>query len=69
MTALIITNKEMHDIIQIVKSLGESCLLIKGVTETIKNEAKEEKHGFCSMLSGTLVSSLFESMLSDKAVI
>ena len=60
MTALIITNKEMDDIMQIVKSLGESYLLLKGVTETIKNKAKEEKHGFRSMLLGTLASSLLE---------
>ena len=39
-TTLIISNEEMIDIIKILKSLGESGLLIKGVRETIKNEAK-----------------------------
>ena len=41
MTALIISNKEMIDIMKIVKSLKESGLLIKDVIETIENEAKE----------------------------
>ena len=41
--SLIIYNEEMDDIMKIVKSLQESGLLIKGVSETIKNEAKEQK--------------------------
>ena len=41
MTSLIISNEEMNDIIKIVTSLEESGLLIKSVSETIKNEAKE----------------------------
>ena len=47
-TTLIIYNEEMNSIIKIVKSLEESGLLIKGVSETIKNEAKERKGGFLS---------------------
>ena len=39
-TALIISNEEMEDIMKIVKSLEESRLLIKGISETIKNEVK-----------------------------
>ena len=46
MTALIISNKEMEDIIKIVQSLEESGLLTKGVRETIKNETKQQKSGF-----------------------
>ena len=42
-SSLIISNKEMEDIMKIVKSLEASGLLIKGVSETIKNEAKEQK--------------------------
>ena len=42
-TTLIISNEEVNDIIKIVKSLEESSLLIKGVSEKIKNEAKEQK--------------------------
>ena len=48
-TALIILNEEMKDIIKIVKSIEESRLLIKGISETIKNEAKEQKSRFLSM--------------------
>ena len=50
---LIISNEEMDDIMKIVKSLEDSGLLIKGVSETIKNDAKEQKRGFLSMLLGT----------------
>ena len=43
----------MDDIMKIVNSLEDSGLLIKGVSETIKNDAKEQKGGFLSMLLGT----------------
>ena len=33
----------MEEIIKIVKSLEDSELLLKGVSETIENEAKEKK--------------------------
>ena len=46
-TVLIIPNKEMEDIMKIVKSLEESGLLIKGIIETIKNAGKEKKEDFC----------------------
>ena len=46
MTTLTISNEEMGDIMKIVKSFKESGLLIKDVTKTIKNEAKERKRGF-----------------------
>ena len=45
-TTLIILNKEINDIMKIVKSLEESGLLIKGVSKTIKNEAEEQKGDF-----------------------
>ena len=41
-TSLILSNEEMNDIMKIVKSLEESVLLIKGVSEAIKNESKEQ---------------------------
>ena len=41
-TTLIISNEEMNDIMKIVKSLEESGILLKDVSETIKNEAKEQ---------------------------
>ena len=39
-TTLIISNEEMNDIMKIVKSLEEPDLLIKGISQTIRNEAK-----------------------------
>ena len=63
---LIISSEEMEDIIKIVKSLEESRLLIKGVSETIKNDPKEQKGGFNSILLGTLVASILGSTLTDK---
>ena len=44
----------MKDIKKIVKSLEECGLMIKGVSKTIKNEAKEQKGGFLGMLLGSL---------------
>ena len=69
MATLIISNEEMSDIMKIVKSLEESGLLIKGVSDTIKNEAKEQKCGFLSMLLGTLGASLLRNLLSGKDTI
>ena len=63
-TTLIISNAEMEDIIKILKSLNDSGLLLKGVTETVQNEAKEQKGGFLSMLSGTLGASLLGNILT-----
>ena len=53
-TTLIISNEKINDIMKIVKSLEESGLLIRGISETIQNEAKEQKWGFLGMLLGTL---------------
>ena len=57
-TTFIISNKEMNDIIKIVQALEDSNVFLKGVTETVKNETKEQKGGFLSMLLGTLGASL-----------
>ena len=59
----------MKYILKIVKSLEDSGLLLEGVSETIKNEVKEQKGGFLSMLLGTLEASLLGNMLSAKGVI
>ena len=45
-TTLIISNDEINDIIRIIKSLEDSGLLLKGVTETVQNEVKEQKENF-----------------------
>ena len=65
MTTLIISNDEMDEILKIVNS----DLLLKGVSETIQHEAKEQRGGFLSMLLGTLGASLLGDILSGKGVI
>ena len=67
-TNLIISNDEMKDILKIFKSLEDSGVLLKGVSKTIKNEAKEKKGGFLSMLLGTLGASSLGNMLAGKGV-
>ena len=52
-TTLIISNKEMKDILQIVKSLEDSVILLEIASETIKNGTKEQKEGFLSILLDT----------------
>ena len=54
----------MDDILKIVKSLEDSGILLKGVSETIQDEAKEQRGGFLSMLLGTLGASLLGNILS-----
>ena len=68
MTTLIISNDEMKDIMKIVKSLEDSGLLLKGVTETVQNEVKEQKGGFLSMLLGTLGASLLRNLLTGRGI-
>ena len=68
-TTLIISNKEMNDIKKIVQALEDSNILLKGVTKTIKNETKEQKRGFLSMLLGTLGASLLGNLLTGKGIV
>ena len=68
-TALTISNEEINDIMKIIKSLQKFGLLVKGLSKTIKNEAKEQKDGFLGMLLGTLSASLLENLLTGKGVI
>ena len=68
MTTLRISNEEIDDIMKIVKYLEDYDLLIKGVTKTTKNEAKEQKGGFLSMLLGTLGASLLGNILTGNGV-
>ena len=58
----------MDDLIKIVKSLEYNGLFIKGVTETVQNDVKEQKGGFLSMLLGILGASLLGNLLSGKGV-
>ena len=65
---LIISNNKIEDIIKIVKFLEDSGLLLKGITETVQNEVKEQKGGFLSMLLGTLGASLLRNLLTGPGV-
>ena len=43
--------------------------MLKGVTETVQNEVKEQKGGFLSMLLGTLGTSLLGNLLTGRGAI
>ena len=63
-TTLIISNNKMDDILKIVKSLEDSGVLLKGVSETIQHEVKEQRGEFLCILLGTLGTSLLGDILS-----
>ena len=67
-TTLIISNDDMQDLLKIVKSLEDSGILINRITETVKNEVKEQKGGFLSMLLGTSGTSLLGDLLTKKFI-
>ena len=68
-TALIISNEEMEDIMKIGKLLEELGLLLKGISEIIKYEEKEQKGRFLLMLLGRLNASILGNVLSGRGVI
>ena len=59
----------MNDILRTVQALEDSNVLLKGITKTIKNESKEQKGGFLSMLLGTLGAILLGNMLAAKGIV
>ena len=59
----------MNDLIEIIKYLKESGLLIKGVGETIKSEREEQKGGFLGILLDTLVVSLLGYLSTRKSTV
>ena len=61
---LIIEQEDMNDIMNIIKALEKSGILLKGVSKTIKNETKEQRGGFLGMLLGTLGASLLGNLLT-----
>ena len=56
----------MQDLLKIVKLLEDGGILLDGITETVKNEVKERKGGFLSMLLGTLGASLLGDLLTKN---
>ena len=67
-TTLIISNDDMKDLIKIVTTLEEHDILLKGISKTIKNQTKEQRGGFLSMLLGTLGASLLGTLLTGKGL-
>ena len=55
----------MNDIMKIIKALENSGILLQRVSKTIKNETKERRGGFLSMLLGTLGASLLANLLTS----
>ena len=68
-TTLIISNGKMEDIFKTVKFLEDCGLLLEGVSETIKNETKDQNGGFLSVFLDVLGASLLENMLAIKRFI
>ena len=64
---LIISNEEMNGIMKIVQALEDSNILLEGVTK--RNETKEQKGRFLSMLLGTLGASLLGNLLTGKGIV
>ena len=54
---------------KIVQALEDSNILLKRITQTIKNETKEQKGGFLSMFLGTLGATLLGNMLAAKGML
>ena len=59
----------MNDIMKIIQALENYNILLKGVTKTIKNETKEQKGGFLSILLGTLGARLLGNLLTGKGLV
>ena len=59
----------MNNIKKFVQALEDSSILLKGVTKTVKNKAREQKGGFLSMLLGTLGASLLGKLLAGKGIV
>ena len=68
-TTLITSKEEMTDIIKIVQTLEDSNILLKGITNAIKNETKDQKGGFLGMLLGALGASLLGNIVTGKGML
>ena len=61
---LVIEEEDMNDVMKIIEMFENSGISLKGVSKTIKNETKEQRGGFLSMLLGTLGASLLGNLLT-----
>ena len=63
-TALLISNEEIEDLMKTIKSLEKSGFLVRGISDRIKNKAKEQKGEFLRMLLRTLAASMLGNLLT-----
>ena len=68
-TTSVISNEKMNDKMKIVQTLEDSNILLERVSETIKNETKEQKGGFLSLLLDTLGAFLLGNLLTGKRIV
>ena len=66
---LIIEQEDIKENMKIIKALENSGILLKGASKTIKNETKEQRGGFLSMLLGTLGASLLGNLLTCDGLV
>ena len=67
-TALIVSNDDIDDLVKILTALEEHDILLKGTSRAIKNETKKQEGGFLSMLLGTLGASLLGNLLTRRGL-
>ena len=58
-------NENMNDIIELIKSLEDSSVLIDGVTQTVKHEIKKQEDRFLEALLAPLAASIVQSVISS----
>ena len=63
--ASFIWNEDINDIIKIIKSLEDLCVLIYGITETVEREIKKQEHRFLGALLAPLAVSLVQPVISS----
>ena len=68
-TTLIISDDDLNDLLEVIKSNEKNSVLLEGITETVKNEIKKQNGGFLSMLLDTFGASLLGYMLAGRGVI
>ena len=62
---LLILNESMNDIIKIIKSLEHLCVLIDGVTETVKHKTRKQEGWFLGALLALLIPSIVQPVVSS----
>ena len=61
---LFISNEDVDDIIKIIKSLGNSGILIVRITKAVEHQIKKQEGGFLGALLAPLLSSVIQPVIS-----